>query len=372
MTGIHIGKIIMRKRDEKGITQNTLATFIGVSKASVSKWETGKSYPDITLLPKLAAYFNVTVDELIGYSPQLSKEEIKQLYHRLASDFGVLDFDEVMAKCRALIQKYYACPPFLLQMGVLIVNHYMLRNTKAGQEELIREAIQLFTRVKCESDDVWLNTQANSIEAACHLILNEPQETLTLLEHAMQPSIGDEIVLSSAYQMIGEIEESKRTLQVNMYQNLLKVIGSAPSYLLLNVDDPEKFDEILNRVELICSTFDIVNLHPNVIGQFYYGAAQGYAMQGDVEKALHWLEQFTFVCTAKIFPFTLHGDDFFDLIDPWLENLDLGINAVRDEVTIKDGMIKSITEQPAFEILHNHKLYKVMLQNLKYKLGACK
>lgn len=371
MTGIHIGTTIIKKREEKGITQDTLATFIGVSKASVSKWETGKSYPDITLLPKLAAYFNVTIDALIGYSPQLSKEEIKRLYHKLAADLGVYDFNVVMDECRALIHKYYACPPFLLQMGVLIVNHYMLRNTKAGQEELIREAIQLFSRVKSESDDVWLNTQANSMEAVCHLILNEPQETLMLLEHTMQPSIGDEIVLSSAYQMIGKTKEAKQTLQVNMYQNLLKIIGSAPSYLLLNVDDPEKFDEILNRVELICSTFDIVNLHPNVIGQFYYGAAEGYAMQGDVEKALHWLEQFAFVCTAKIFPFTLHGDHFFDLIDPWLAKLDLGINAVRDEVTIKDGMIKSVTEQPAFAILHNHKLYKVIVENLKYKLGAC-
>lgn len=362
----------MRKRDEKGITQKTLATFIGVSKASVSKWETGKSYPDITLLPKLAAYFNVTVDELIGYSPQLTKEEIKQLYHKLAADFGVLDFDEVMAECRALVHKYYACPSFLVQMGVLMVNHYMLGSTKAEQESVLREAIQLFSRVKCESDDVWLNTQVNSMEAACYLILNEPQETLTLLEHTMQPSIGDEIVLSSAYQMIGDMKEAKRTLQVNMYQNLLKVIGSAPSYLLLHVENPKKFDEILNRVNLMCSTFDIVNLHPNVMMQFYYGAAQGYAMQGNVENALHWLEQYAYVCTAKTFPFTLHGDAFFDLIDSWLANLDLGIDAVRDEATIKDSMIKGITEQPAFEILHNHKLYKVMLQNLKYKLGACK
>lgn len=49
-----------------------------VTKASVSKWKSGQSYPNILLLPKLATFFNVTVDELIGYEPQLSLEQIKK------------------------------------------------------------------------------------------------------------------------------------------------------------------------------------------------------------------------------------------------------------------------------------------------------
>lgn len=44
---------------EKGITQEQLADYMGVSKASVSKWETGQSYPDIVILPKMAAYFKL-------------------------------------------------------------------------------------------------------------------------------------------------------------------------------------------------------------------------------------------------------------------------------------------------------------------------
>ena len=45
----------------------------------MSKWESGVSFPDITLLPKLATYFNVSIDELIGYEPQLTREQIKEL-----------------------------------------------------------------------------------------------------------------------------------------------------------------------------------------------------------------------------------------------------------------------------------------------------
>ena len=54
--------------------QDELATFLGVTKASVSKCENGQSMPDILLLPELATYFDVSVDELLGYEPQLSKE----------------------------------------------------------------------------------------------------------------------------------------------------------------------------------------------------------------------------------------------------------------------------------------------------------
>ena len=96
MKELNISKCINKKRKEKGITQEQLADYIGVSKASVSKWESGQSYPDILLLPEIATYFNITVDELIGYSPQLTKEDIKKIYKKFCKDFATKPFDEVM------------------------------------------------------------------------------------------------------------------------------------------------------------------------------------------------------------------------------------------------------------------------------------
>lgn len=74
---LKIGENILQKRKERGITQEELAEFMMVTKASVSKWETGQSYPDILLLPKLATFFNISVDELIGYDPDLSSAQIQ-------------------------------------------------------------------------------------------------------------------------------------------------------------------------------------------------------------------------------------------------------------------------------------------------------
>ncbi|GKX68260.1 DNA (cytosine-5-)-methyltransferase [Inconstantimicrobium mannanitabidum] len=60
---------IAELRKNKGIGQQELAEVLGVSFQSVSKWETGVTMPDITLLPSIAEYFDVSVDELLGIKP---------------------------------------------------------------------------------------------------------------------------------------------------------------------------------------------------------------------------------------------------------------------------------------------------------------
>lgn len=102
MKEINIGRVLIKNRHKRGITQDELANHLGVSKGAVSKWETGSSLPDILLLPQLASYFDISIDELIGYQPQMEQEDIKELYIRLSKDFSVLSFDEVLSGKEAL------------------------------------------------------------------------------------------------------------------------------------------------------------------------------------------------------------------------------------------------------------------------------
>ena len=60
-----IGSVIAELRKKKGVTQEGLAKAVGVSAQAVSKWENG-GVPDVELLPEIADFFEVSVDELFG------------------------------------------------------------------------------------------------------------------------------------------------------------------------------------------------------------------------------------------------------------------------------------------------------------------
>ncbi|MDR3310371.1 MAG: helix-turn-helix domain-containing protein, partial [Oscillospiraceae bacterium] len=63
---IHIAENLRRLRRERGLTQEELASKLGVSPQAISKWENDSGYPDVTFLPTLATYFGTTIDALVG------------------------------------------------------------------------------------------------------------------------------------------------------------------------------------------------------------------------------------------------------------------------------------------------------------------
>ena len=61
---------IYRSRKALGMTQEMLAEKLGITPQSVSRWENGQSRPDVNMLPRLAAFFGITVDSLFGYQAE--------------------------------------------------------------------------------------------------------------------------------------------------------------------------------------------------------------------------------------------------------------------------------------------------------------
>lgn len=76
---LNIGRNIKTLRQIKGITQESLACVLGVTFQSVSKWERGETYPDITVLPRIAEFFSISVDELLGVNKEADDKEIEKL-----------------------------------------------------------------------------------------------------------------------------------------------------------------------------------------------------------------------------------------------------------------------------------------------------
>ena len=76
---ISFSEQLKRLRKAKGNTQVELAAHIGITTQAVSKWERGEGYPDITLLPAIAAYYGASIDDLLGVG-EFEKEKKRNAY----------------------------------------------------------------------------------------------------------------------------------------------------------------------------------------------------------------------------------------------------------------------------------------------------
>lgn len=102
MDQLKIGKFISFLRHEKGITQQALAEYLGVTDKAVSKWERGLSLPDISLLGPISDYFDITVNELLlgkRREKSISKEEIEKI------NKGILEYSYIQVKSSKKYQR---------------------------------------------------------------------------------------------------------------------------------------------------------------------------------------------------------------------------------------------------------------------------
>lgn len=369
MNQIKLGSILAENRRRCNLTQEALAKHFGVSKATVSKWETGMTYPDISLLPQLAAFFNISIDQLLGYQPQLTEAHIRQLHQSLCHAFSSEPFSQVMQRCRQISQKYYSCFPLLFQIGSLYVNHCSLAEHPDQISATLEEARILFQRIKHESQDMNLCTQAIKMEAFCALNLGHPDEVLTLLKNFEAPHMPSETLLASAHQRLGNLQNANMLLQAGIYQSCLELIELLTSYMQLHMTELHIFEESYQKILSLSHIFHLKTLHPASLLTVYITAAQGFMQLSLPQKALECLQHYAELANSNIYPLTLHGDSYFDLLDQWIEQqLPLGNAPPRDEAMIRRSILDAITKAPAFAPLQNEPLFQAILmrlQNLK-------
>lgn len=117
---IRLSENLKRYRIMKDLTQEDIAEYLGITPQSVSKWERGESYPDITFLPALANIFETNIDLLIGMD-SIRAEETRYSIHKKANEFQRSgDYDSAERVYREALLIYPNKPGMILGLaGVL-------------------------------------------------------------------------------------------------------------------------------------------------------------------------------------------------------------------------------------------------------------
>ena len=75
-----VGKFIKELRKKNNLTQNELADKFGVTYQAVSKWENGKSIPDVSILKEIGKEYNVSIDEILNENKNNIKKDSHKIY----------------------------------------------------------------------------------------------------------------------------------------------------------------------------------------------------------------------------------------------------------------------------------------------------
>ena len=370
MDSLNIAENILRLRHERKMTQEQLAGFIGVTKASVSKWETGQSMPDIIILPQLASLFDVTVDELLGYVPQLPREQIQKLYQEFAAEFANCPFEEVFSQTQAYVKKYYSCYSFLFQICVLWLNHYTMAKGKERQKEILVLLSELCGHIRENCRDIRIADDVIVLQAMAHLQLGRMEEVVDALEEMARPDrlTGQSgVILMQAYQMAGEKEKAESLLQINIYNALISLVGISTNYISMHMDNLAACEITIKRIGQVEEAYCLRQLNPNLAAGFEFQAAMCYCLHSEREKALEHAGQYV-LCLEELFStdtLLLHGDGYFDRIEEWFEKTEGGTGAPRNRQVVLDE-VKQSFDSPVFAVLKGMEGF----ESLKRRLGV--
>ncbi len=135
---LNIGTVIRRLRMERGLTQEELAEYVGVSFQAVSKWECGVTTPDIALLPRLAVFFGVRIDDLFGITARDELERVEFLLEHEALTEENFDY------ARKVMEKNMELSPEDVRVRKVYARLYLANNqrNRLAAGRLLRQAME--------------------------------------------------------------------------------------------------------------------------------------------------------------------------------------------------------------------------------------
>lgn len=268
-------------RKEKGNTQEELANHLGISMQAVSKWERGDGYPDITLLPAIALYYNVTIDTLLGMDEKIIEAKIKE-YEQKDFEFNQKGLRKDRLTLWREAQKEFPNNHTVLRQLMSVLDRF----DKDGFDE----EVKIGERLLKESTDN--NLRCSVIRALCYAYVDN-HDFETAKKYAMMAPTYDccrELLYGCC---IGG-EESVLYNQSNIRDFIIAIFDFVKLICVTgNLPETDK----IKAYEFALKLFDTLykdggyGYEEYAVGSIYMKIAACYSRLGNVNEALSYLEK---------------------------------------------------------------------------------
>ncbi len=302
---LFIGQVIRQLRKQRNMTQQDLALAVGVSIAAVSKWESGKSYPDITLLPSIARQLETSVDGLFGFAAELGPEELDRIFTECAAVLDKASFQQGYAVCREYLDRYPNDIALKLHIGTLIPM-YISGAQKEEEQEYLKAALEL-CKPAATSNDSKLRAVAQRMLTAIYLRSGRLDLAEEQLRACMDGLDGEvDPTLAVIYFKKGETEKAEDIYQRCLFRGIhgcqTALLGLAE--IARTAGRTEQFLRYQNSILHIVELFELENM-PGMQLNAYLSLVQHYkeqqqeeamvnALAGFVDCAGAWSEEYDF------------------------------------------------------------------------------
>lgn len=154
-----INEIIKERRTALNLTQEQVASYLGVTAPAVNKWEKGGTYPDITILPALARLLDTDLNTLLSFKEELTNQEINCFLNELTTAASERGIDAAFDLAREKLHEYPSCDSLTLGTALTLDGTFMLYQNESVKQEYLSLVETLYERA-AESQDIGIRNQA--------------------------------------------------------------------------------------------------------------------------------------------------------------------------------------------------------------------
>lgn len=309
---LDLGNKIRQLRHRDGRTQEALAEALGVTSQAVSRWEASGSYPDMNLIPSIANYFGVTIDELFGYTNEREQKVdalVKRIMDMKWENNGIdASMDECLALARNALVEFPGNERLMLCLASVL---YTAGYSRYGEHHLTddegydiydaqrhrgyaewREAIPLYEKVLKTLPGGEERDQAVSELSQLYVNIGESERALALAEAA--PDLWGSRQFLRVYACDGkqQAQECSQTLLYAVHSCAALIMNCVCAYKN-NMTSAEKLQSIRGAITLfdqVCTDGNY-GAHSSFISKLYGMLAVYLWLEGKRDEAFEALDQ---------------------------------------------------------------------------------